>query len=119
MVFGFFGNKHYKDLSPEEFKKMLEQDKNAVLIDCRTDAEIEEIAIPGHIQIDVSRPDFREKVEKLDKDKTYLLYCRSGARSASLANFMGQSGFKNVYNLAGGIIAWLQKFPNEVVSKYM
>ena len=118
MVFGFFGHKYYKDLTPEEFRQKLQGNGDVVLIDCRTDAEIAEVSIPGHIQIDVNHPKFREKVEKLDKDKTYLLYCRSGARSAALANYMGQLGFKHLYNLSGGIIAWLHKFPNEVVSKY-
>ena len=116
-MFGFFGKKLYTDLSAEEFRKMLKERDDVVLIDARTDAEIAEVAIPGHIQIDVSHPHFQEKLEKLDKDKTYLVYCRSGARSASLANFMGQLGFRHVYNLAGGIIAWLQKFPDEVESK--
>ncbi len=115
-MFGFFGKKLYTDLTAEEFRKMLKENKDAVLIDARTDMEIAEVAIPGYTQIDVSHPHFQEKLQKLDKDKHYLVYCRSGARSASLANFMGQLGFRHVYNLRGGIISWLQKFPDEIVT---
>jgi rhodanese-related sulfurtransferase len=58
------------------------------------------------LNIDVKKPDFKENVEKLDRNGTYLVYCRGGVRSARAMKLMKEWGFKQVYNLAGGLIRW-------------
>ena len=45
-------------------------------------------------------------MDALNKDKTYLVYCRSGARSAGVRDAMERLGFKEVYNMLGGIVQW-------------
>ncbi len=110
-----FGKKYYTDLTPREFKEKMQED-NVVILDVRTLPEVREIAIPGHIHLDINQPQFPFKVMELDKSKTYLVYCRSGARSAAAANYMGQNGFSEVYNLQGGIIAWYHTYPEEIVT---
>ncbi len=99
----------YKNIDPKAFKEGFESSENAVLIDVRTPAEIEEISIDGHVAINISSPSFVEEIEKLNKDKTYYIYCRSGNRSGKACQYMSSIGFKELYNLEGGIIAWAQK----------
>lgn len=93
-------------LSPKEFHDKLNLPDH-VLIDVRTPAEYQQGHIKGAILADINNPtEFMSVVEKLDKDKHYLIYCRSGARSTSACAYLENKGFKNVYNLRGGILEW-------------
>jgi len=76
------------------------------LLDVRTPGEIAQGKIAGALEIDINDADFKQKVSKLDKEKPVLVYCRSGARSGNAMRQMTAMGFKQVYNLAGGINAW-------------
>jgi rhodanese-related sulfurtransferase len=97
--------KAYTDLDVAAFKaKMAEP--GMVLIDMRTPDETAEGMIEGAGQIDYEAPTFEAEVAKLDKSKTYLLYCRSGRRSSEACTFMASQGFKSLFNLAGGYKAW-------------
>ncbi|MEZ4894411.1 MAG: rhodanese-like domain-containing protein [Saprospiraceae bacterium] len=75
-----------------------------MLLDVRTPAEFAQGAIPG-ANIDFLSPSFAGKIKNLDKDVTYFLYCRSGARSAQAGKQMNKLGF-DVRNLSGGIGAF-------------
>jgi len=92
----------------EEFKKMVDA-KEGVLIDVRTPQEYAEDHISGSINIDYNGDNFKEEIGKLDKSKTYHVYCRSGKRSAASAEIMGEMGFSKVVNLGGGILGWKEK----------
>jgi rhodanese-related sulfurtransferase len=94
-----------KNIEVSEFKELMTQE-NAVIIDVRSLSEKAEGDIPGCVTIDIYGPNFANEIEKLDKDKTYLMFCRSGGRSGSACGFMDSKGFTNVYNLNGGIMAW-------------
>ena len=88
-------------LPPQKFKELLEEE-SGIIIDVRTQSEYNE----GHLHktdynIDMSSSDFEQKVEKLDKNKNYFLYCRSGARSGRAMQVMKRKGFENVYNVGG------------------
>jgi len=72
----------------------------------RTPAEVAEARIPNSINIDFNSPDFINKVDELEKDKSYFVYCRSGARSANACMQMGTMGFTKLTNLKGGILGW-------------
>jgi rhodanese-related sulfurtransferase len=107
---GFFGttNKvNVIDLDSSEFEKQLKEDKDAVLIDVRTKSEHDEIRIPNSELIDIMDPQFSEKIDQLDKTKSYYLYCRSGNRSYHAGRAMINKGFTKVYNLEPGIIGWM------------
>ncbi|MBD98584.1 MAG: rhodanese [Verrucomicrobia bacterium] len=93
-----------KNLSPEEFKNMLDEE-NTLVIDVRTPEEEIEGVIEGSLNINIMDPSFPTKIETLDKAKKYLVFCRSGGRSATACQFMAKNGF-DTYNLEGGIIAW-------------
>ena len=95
----------YEDLHVDEFKmKMLEPD--TVVLDVRDESEMVEGFIEGYELINMFSPDFIERIKSLDRDKTYLVYCRSGNRSAQTCGLMSRMGFERVYNLNGGILAW-------------
>ncbi|MCB9053053.1 MAG: rhodanese-like domain-containing protein [Lewinellaceae bacterium] len=77
------------------------------LIDVRTPEEYNEGHIEGAVNIDFYADDFEQQLQqKLDKGKPVLLYCRSGSRSAQSAEQMKALGFKEMYDLKGGFMAW-------------
>ena len=93
------------DIDVAEFKNKMKE-KDIVILDVRTPAETAEGKIEGTIEIDVKASGFEEKIKELDKDKTYLVYCRSGRRSVTACNILEKEGFKKTYNLLGGFNAW-------------
>lgn len=86
---------NYKNLKAEELKKVRKEQPDAVVLDVRTPAEVRQGKIPGASTID----NLLKKIENLDKNKTYLLYCRSGNRSAQACAYMAGKGFTHLYNL--------------------
>ncbi|GAA0740749.1 MULTISPECIES: rhodanese-like domain-containing protein [Flavobacteriaceae] len=95
------------DLTQEEWAKQLSADTNAVVLDVRTQDEVDEGIIPNAVHIDIyGGQEFISKVEELDKTKNYYVYCRSGNRSGQACAIMNQLGFDNAYNLVGGITEW-------------
>ena len=86
----------------EEFKEKLDSGEY-VLIDVRTQKEYDEKHIDGSEVIDIQQSNFLEKINKLDKDKKYLVYCGVGGRSNKALNQMVNEGFNEVYDLDGGM----------------
>jgi rhodanese-related sulfurtransferase len=85
----------------------LKNEKKAVVIDVRTPAEWQQGVIAGaDLFIDYNGANFKQQIAKLDKSKTYIIYCRSGGRSAGASQVMSDAGFKNVINMQGGISSW-------------
>jgi rhodanese-related sulfurtransferase len=103
------------NLSAERFKAIVANDKNAMIIDLRTTEEITSKGyIKGAVQLDFLAKDAEKEVDKLDKNKTYYIYCAGGGRSEDCASYMEKQGFKRIYNLEKGFSEWLQKgFPVE------
>ena len=94
------------DLNPLEFKTGMEHESNAVILDVRTPKEVAKGVIPGAKVINFFDSNFNEQINKLDKTKTYFVYCRSGGRSGKACNALQDAGFPKTYNLKGGITAW-------------
>ena len=103
------GEPMMKHVDAKEAGKLWESNKdNAgfVVVDVRTKEENEEVRIPNAMQIDVKSPEFVAKVAKLDKERTYLIHCRSGARSQTALKELQKLGFLKLYHLDGGMMAW-------------
>ncbi|MGK7394937.1 MAG: rhodanese-like domain-containing protein [Candidatus Cyclobacteriaceae bacterium M3_2C_046] len=98
----------YKEINSDELEKILNQDDmdSYILLDVRTPREYDEEHIPDSTLINIYDQDFPEQVAKLDRDKTYYVYCRSGKRSADACIIMHDLGFRKLHNLTGGIIGW-------------
>ena len=95
------------DLEQDKWKTGFENDTDAVMLDVRTTDEFESNRIPRSINIDFYNPEiFMQEISKLDKDKSYYIYCRTGVRSANTCHLMKELGFVNTYNLIGGIVDW-------------
>lgn len=95
------------DLSQKDWWEGFLKNQDAVILDVRTDEEVASGKIPNSINIDIYKGQgFVYQVEELDKNKTYFVYCRSGARSAQACSIMNQLGFEKTYNLLGGIMQW-------------
>lgn len=97
--------KKFTDIDVNKFEEMIRQ-PNTVILDVRTPEEY----AAGHLKdaklINVRAPDFAMQIAKLDKSKTYLVHCRSGVRSVTACNALGELGIPNLYNMLGGINAW-------------
>ena len=80
-----------------------------VLIDLRTPDELKQGKISGAMVIDYFGTDYEPAIQKLDKNKVYLLYCAGGGRSGETAGLMDKMGFKKIYNLESGFNGWVKK----------
>jgi rhodanese-related sulfurtransferase len=93
------------NMNVEDFSKKTAE-SGVVILDVRTQGEF----MTGHIQgaqnIDFESGSFESQIESLDKNGTYAVYCRSGNRSGQAVKVMQDAGFKNIYNLDGGVIDW-------------
>jgi rhodanese-related sulfurtransferase len=96
-----------KNITKEEWKELLPQEENAVILDVRTPEECAEGIIPTAGMLNFFESDkFVATVAEMDKNKSYYIYCRSGNRSGQACQIMDQMGFGNTYNLIGGMMDW-------------
>ena len=98
------------NLSPQEFKEAIERMPDAILMDCRTPDEFAFSRLRGAINFNYLSKNFVEQMERLDPSATYLIYCRSERRSIRTCILLSNGGFKNVYNLDGGLKKWVEVF---------
>jgi len=97
-----------KDLSVEEFNVLMDS-KQGVIIDVRTADEYQEGHLEGAVNIDYYGEDFGQKLDRLNKEDVYFVYCGSGGRSSSTLELMVEKRFKEVYNMEGGFNDWSSK----------
>lgn len=84
---------------------MLAQQEDIIILDVRTPAEYEAGHLKGARLIDIYAADFQERLQGLDPNKTYLVYCAVGGRSREALQLMGQLGFQQVYDASEGLSA--------------
>ena len=98
-----------RDLGPRESSLLIRErveDPDFVILDVRTPREYGMGRIEGSVNIDYHSPAFLAELEKLDRKKTYLVYCLVGIRSRNAADMMEELGFEDVVNMVGGIRQW-------------
>ena len=104
-----FSQEVIKNVDAATFKKMIDE-KKYILIDLRTADEIKSKGkIKGAKELDFLDKNAEANIEKLDKKKSYLIYCAGGGRSADCAELMKKQGFKEVVNLEKGFGDWKNK----------
>lgn len=94
------------ELKAEAFKQKLESTSDEILLDVRTPGEYSEGHLQDALNIDWNGDAFETEAAKLDKSKPVFVYCLAGSRSAAAAEKMREMGFKQVYELKGGILKW-------------
>lgn len=96
-----------KRLNVKEFKELMDKTSNKTVLDVRTNDEVAQGVLAQATQIDYNGGDFESQLEKLDKNKPVFIYCAVGGRSGGASSILAKKGFKKVYNLEGGINAWI------------
>jgi rhodanese-related sulfurtransferase len=99
------------DVTVEQAHELIRQHaKKAdfVILDVRTPAEFAEGHIAGAVNLDIADPGFEARLGALDRSKSYLVYCRTGNRSLRAVQAMQRLGFRSVYHMHQGIVAWQQ-----------
>ncbi|MCY0892883.1 MAG: rhodanese-like domain-containing protein [Acidibacillus sp.] len=89
---------------PIDVKERLKENKNLQIIDVREPYEYNSGHIPGAISIPLGQ--LQERHSEIDKNSEAVIVCLSGGRSSSACNFLQSAGFKNIYNLMGGMSGW-------------
>ena len=93
-------------VSPQQVDDAVYNDSEIQLVDVRTKEEF----LEGHLHkaqnICITDDDFKEKVAKLDKDHPVYVYCKGGGRSAKAAQILKEMGFKEIYDMEGGLMNW-------------
>lgn len=95
----------YKILSAAEFEKAMNKD-NITIVDVRTPEEYQNGHLKTAQNINYFDSDFQEKMALFDKEKPLYIYCKSGNRSGKAGKIIQKMGFKEVYDLQGGVSAW-------------
>ena len=109
------GNQFMGTISPLNAFKLIEKYRdhpNFIILDVRPFHEYEDEHIPGAKNLDYNGHEFKKKAEKLDKEKIYLIYCKTGVRGGYFLDQMRDSGFNQAYNILGGFAGWkISKLP--------
>lgn len=119
LAYSYIGDRFlgYQQISPADATRLY--NRGALMLDVRTEAEYKTGFLGEARHIPVA--DVKSKLNSLEsfKEKDVIVYCQTGARSASVANTLVKNGFTQVYNLRGGILAWkMSGLPvNQVVSR--
>ena len=95
----------YGDINVEEAKYLIESNPNLVIVDVRTAEEYESGHIEKAINLSVANPEVL--VQSLNPNDEILLYCRTANRSATAMQILRENGYDKVYNMLGGIVAWI------------
>lgn len=105
-----------QEISPEELKEKMDRGDPLVLVDVREAFEglLADLPPYGQERIPVKQIPFRGP--ELDPDATLVLYCRSGMRSAWAAERLVKMGFKDVFNLKGGLLDWKKRIDPSMAS---
>jgi len=104
-----FASQVAEDITPAEAAAMIEANKGSgslAILDVSTGREYRKWHVEKAININMFSLKFSEKVNKLDKERTYLVYCKMGGRSAAAQNVMIKQGFRKVFNIVGGRDRW-------------
>ncbi len=100
----------YNSITPQETKKLITKERDLVIIDVRTEKEfLYEGRLDGAVLIDFEKPRiFKREIKKMDRNKTYLIYCAVGHISKKACIEMADLGFENIYEMKGGLKSWQQ-----------
>ena len=107
-ILGFMGctAQNGSSIDSKEAYGLIKADANIAILDVRTAKEFADGHVAGAVNIDVNQTDFAQKIDELDRSKTYIVYCRLGRRSRKAVGIMAAKGFKNLYNVSDGFVGW-------------
>jgi adenylyltransferase/sulfurtransferase len=92
------------EITPQEVKRMMDENQPFVLIDVREPREFQRCRIAGSRLIPLA--EVPKRIHELDSSQEVVVHCRSGQRSAKAVEWLIKAGFRKIHNLKGGILAW-------------
>lgn len=96
-----------QEITAPELKALIEKKTDFQLIDVREPHEFDEVNLQGEL---IPMGEVIDNLDKISKDKTVVIYCRSGKRSAAVIQALeSQHGFTNLRNLKGGILTYIEE----------
>jgi len=99
-----------KEISAKELKELIDNKADFTLIDVREEYEYDDANLKGHL---IPMGEVAERLSEIPRDKKVVVHCRSGKRSAGVIHMLeSQHGYTNLYNLKGGILAYLEETGN-------
>ncbi len=105
----------FPEVTVDQARELIQKragDTKFVIVDVRTPEEFAAGHLSGAVNVNVLAPDFETRLGALSRGKTYLVYCRTGNRSAKALQVMDRLGFQSVYHMFEGIVGWQKKvFP--------
>lgn len=101
-----FAQQNIKQLNANAFQKTIDSLTAKQIIDVRTPQEFSTGYLAGATNINFYETDFTARLEQLDKNQPVFVYCKAGGRSIEAANKLEKLGFKQIYDLEGGILSW-------------
>lgn len=94
----------HRDIRSVEAKNLLAAKKNAFLLDVRTPAEFRQGRLQGAVLIPIN--EVERRIGEIPRNRPVVVYCAVGSRSGLVAGFLAQKGYREVYNMADGIVGW-------------
>jgi len=105
----------FPEVTVDQARELIQQRAGTaefVILDVRTPEEFAEGHLSGAVNVNLMAPDFESRLVALNRGKTYLVYCRTGNRSAKAIRAMRRLGFRSAYHMFEGIVGWQKKgFP--------
>ena len=98
-------------ITVKELKRRIDAGEDVYILDVREPWEYKLAQIGGKL---IPQNDVPQRLAEIDRDREVIVHCRSGARSQRIAEYLKQSGYSNVANLAGGILAWSDEIDPKV-----
>jgi rhodanese-related sulfurtransferase len=96
-----------KEVTVQELKKLMDSKADFQLVDVREEHEFDEANLKGLL---IPLGDILDRAGEIDKTKQVVIHCRSGKRSATAIQALeAQLGYTNLYNLKGGILAYIEE----------
>ena len=103
-----------KEKNVQELESMLNNNKDFILLDVRTDNEVF-ISKISDKSYHIPMNDIPSRISELDNNKEIIVYCKSGKRSAKVCEYLEQNSYTNVKNLDGGILAWAERIDSSIL----
>ena len=97
-----------KEVNSKVVSVMLQKDRSLVVLDVRTADEFKEGHIIGALNIDIRREDAFARIDKLNRNVSYIVYCRTNHRSGMAMDHMMKSGFKKIHLMMDGFPGWVE-----------
>ncbi len=99
----------YSEISTAQALERISADNEILILDVRTPNEFAAGHLPRAVNIDMNLQNFDRLMYNMDKEKTYLLYCRTGRRSGIALEIMMKQEFKSVLHMKDGIRQWTKE----------